>query len=425
MKLLNTTEFIIGGTGTGKTYLAASLIKSIYDSKSRPIFTNVLLHNGFDEYIQEFDKDELYEFAKNELMLYKKFQKLSKEHKIKEQELEDNEDEIYNNLLDDKDCDNTDLEDENEIIKDDENSNDKQFNENDVSPYIGNYDNYLKASGLLDKFGNSMIVWDECQEDLQEDGKAYFDAVWGRFFSYRRHYGIHIILMTQDFDLIHRKYKRTGDKFYFAQNAARRYFSTMLRFDVYFKPQEYNKYKIETQNILMNKEIQNFYDTGEKDVNKSVFGKLLFIPVAFILIIYMGYQFFMSRYDTSSSTNDQNITIEHKDDNSKVSKSTDIDLNENEFSRSDDDHIMFFYCTKEHCNLRDNSFTIPVFKLSKFATAVDMEILYSSKVNSIYSLVVVNVTSSLYNELMRHSLNKKGDKHENGKMDFNNPVDFK
>ncbi|MCK9492425.1 MAG: hypothetical protein M0Q24_10050, partial [Sulfurimonas sp.] len=57
--------------------------------------------------------------------------------------------------------------------------------------------------------------------------------------------------------------------------------------------------------------------------------------------------------------------------------------------------------------------------------AVDMEILYSSKINNFYSLVVVSVNESLYNDLMSYSLEKRGDEHDNGKMDYTAPTMFK
>ena len=400
--LLNSTEFIIGGTGTGKSYLASMFMKQSYDKKERLIYTNVNLKNGFNDYIKHFDKDDLYEFAKSELELYKKFERLSKEHNDKQ---EDKEDDIY--LLSDelKNVDNT-----NEIDADD-----------DISKYHGNYDDYLKASGLLDKFGGSMIVWDECQDDLVDElGKAYFDVVWGRFFSYRRHFGIHLIMITQDLDLIHRKYKKHGNKFFFGQNSARRYFSKMLRYEVYYKSQEFKKYHIETKNILMKKEIQDFYDTGEKNVGKSVFTKLLFIPVIFIFLIYFGYKAFDSKYSNDSQT------IHSPEHNLSIANQQSIMLKDDseEYLREESEHLIFFNCNLENCTMKNSSFTVPLRKMQTFSTAVNMEILFSSKINDYYSLVVVSANESLYNDLMSFNLEKRGDTHDKGKMDFNAPISF-
>ena len=405
MSLLNTTEFIIGGTGTGKTYLASTFMKETFDKKERLIYTNVNLRNGFNDYIKDFDKDDLYEFAKSELELYRKFQKLSKEYREKKEK----ENDIYHL---------GDFENESEDLNKLE---DKEDKEDDISKYQANYDNYLKDSGLLDKFGNSMIVWDECQEDLQEDGKAHFDMVWGRFFSYRRHFGIHLIMITQDLDLIHRKYKKYGDKFYFGQNASRRFYSKMLRFEVYFKPQEFKKYHIEKLNILMKKDVYDFYDSGSYDVNKSVFLKLLFVPFILIFLIYLGYQFFNARYVNKE---ENRINIENNE-TTILKKSKILEDDKEDYKRDNSDHLVFFNCNLENCTIKNSSFTVPLKKMQLFANAVDMEILYSSKINNFYSLVVVSVNESLYNDLMSYSLEKRGDKHDNGKMDYTAPTIFK
>ncbi len=402
--LQNTTQFIVGGTGTGKSYLASSLMKTVYDKKERVIYTNVNLRNGFDDYIKDFDKDDLYDFAEKELELYRKFQLLSKKYR---DNLQENEDMFIFNEDESKKLEATDI----------------IFDADDVSLYYGNYDEYMKASGILNKFGGSMIVWDECQEDLQLEGKPHFDAVWGRFFSYRRHFGIYLILITQDFDLIHRKYKKWGDKYYFGQNSSRRFISSILRFEIYFKSQEFKKYHLESKHILMKKEIQNFYDTGEKNVGKSAFSKFLFLPILLIFIIYFGYQYTFGASDLKSiDTNDTNIS-------SIENKITNIDPvefieDEDKFSRADDDYFIFFNCNLNNCTIRDSSFTIPLKKMTIFAQAVNMEILYSSKINNNYSLVVVNVNGPLYKKLMNFSLILKGEKHENNKMDFASSVSF-
>lgn len=398
--LSNTTEFIVGGTGVGKSYIASMFMKQSYDKKERLIYTNVNLKNGFNDYIKDFDKDDLYDFAKAELELYKKFQRLSKELREKQQE-----EDVYS-------IDN-DLDDDKKPIKNIDSID-------DISKYHGNYDDYLKASGLLEKFGNSMIVWDECQEDLQEDGKAHFDVVWGRFFSYRRHFGIHLIMITQDLDLIHRKYKKYGDKFYFGQNSARRFLSKMLRYEVYFKSQEFKKYHIERLNILMKKDIHDFYDSGDKSVGKSVLLKLMFIPVILIFIVYFGYQIFNSRYS------DYLQTTSSIENNESMQKKQSVILEEDneEYLREESEHLIFFNCNLENCTMKNSSFTVPLKKMQTFSTAVNMEILFSSKINDYYSLVVVSVEESLYNDLMSFNLEKRGDKHDKGKMDFNAPISF-
>ena len=402
-------ELITGVPGSGKTYFASDKMKKIYDSKSRLIYTNVNLKIEHNEYIKNLDVEELYDFAQKEYELFLKFKKLSK---IYNDEKAKEEDEYNLSINNDVLTNDTKL----ITLDESENKEDFIFNENNVVPFIGNYDNYLKASGLLKNYGHSFIVWDECQNDLEEN-----DPVWIRFFSYHRHFDMDIILITQDLSLIHRKYKSFVQKFFFGVNASKRFLSTTLRFKVYTDSREFKKYYIETISLKMTKEIHNFYDSGAYNVDKSMFVKFLTLPILLIIIVFLVYKFLFSKEETKIVSNDVNTTSL---DSSTIDDLDSTDEDTDSFERSEEDHLIFFNCNLSTCTMKNSSFNIPLNKMNTFADAVGMDILYSSKINNYYSLVVVNVNSNLYSDLMGFNLSKKGEKHEKGEMDFNSPSVF-
>jgi hypothetical protein len=68
--------------------------------------------------------------------------------------------------------------------------------------------------------------------------------------------------------------------------------------------------------------------------------------------------------------------------------------------------------------MKNSSFIVPLDGMKEFAEVMGMKILYSTNINRYYKLVAVSVSESLYNDLYTFSIEKKGDEHENGKMDF-------
>ena len=383
-------ELITGIPSSGKTYLASSKMIDIYKSKKRLIYTNVNLRIPYDDYIQALDVPDLYKFATLEFELFNKFTKLSNDYKSKYEE---------------------DI-----SLLGDESLDDDPFKE-----YYGNYDKYLKDSNILDIYGGSYIVWDECHNDLQGDGvSSRSDPIWVRFFSYHRHFNIDIILITQDISLLHRKYKPFIAKYYFGQNPAKRFTTKTLKFKIYTDAREFEKFYIETIQVPMKKEVFEFYDSGEYNPDKSLLLKKLLPAVLLIMSLIAFFYFVFNKKETVTHQEQKNVTLQH---NKKDINATDEDFkDEEEYQRDSSDHIIFFTCNTVTCSMKNSSFIIPLDDMNTFADAVGMQILYSSRINVYYRLVAVSVDESLYNDLMKFVIKKRGDKHENGKMDFTTPI---
>jgi len=390
-------ELVTGVPSSGKTYFAAKKVKDIYDSKNRLVFTNINLKVEYDEYLRPLDVAELFVFAKKEYQLFEKFTELSEEYKKRH-------DDIEIALLGE--------------------SNEDDY-EDSFSEYFGNYDKYLKDSGLLDEYGGSYIAWDECHNDLSLDDSLHEIEhknkaalkIWIRFFSYHRHFDMDILLITQDVSLVHRRIKAFISLYYFGQNPKKRFTSKTLKFKVYTDSREFSKYYVETINLKMQKEIHDFYDSGEYKPAKSLFFAKIAVPFLIMFGIFILYKFFFSSPAPTPASS--NITENNLVDTNRTDAVNTDDLEiENNFEESS--HLMQFYCSLETCSMRNSSFVIPLSKMKDFSDSVGMEILFSSKLDNYYSLVVVQAPEPVYNDLMRFEINKRGDKHEKGKMDFAN-----
>ena len=346
---------ITGVPGSGKSYFAASQIKEIYDKKNRLIFTNLNLKVSYDDYLKPLKIDDLYKFAREEYKLFEQFKRLSKPYE----------------------------EDDFIALKDDEDVK-LSNNADPFLKYLGNYDKYLKDSGLLDKYGGSYIVWDECQNDLQDN-----DPVWVRFFSYHRHFGIDVVLITQDVGLLHRKYKPFIAKFYFGQNAAKRLFSKTLRFKVYTDSRQFEKFYIETISLNMIKEIWDFYDSGHYEVEKSVILKKLGLPLLLIAAAFLLYRFFFSGSsdESAESSLPPSPAVESSKSVSNHRESSRVDdVDEIPF---EDSRFLVFTCNLDICYMREAAFTVPFDVFNKFVTSLGGRVLYVSKITNYLSSVSI------------------------------------
>ena len=389
-------ELVTGVPGGGKSYFAANKLLDVYKSKNRQIYTNVNLKISYDDYIKPLSVQDLYEFATKELALFQKFTKFSEDYK------KHIEDETYDIALKgDESLPYSDV-----------------FHKREFSKYYGNYDKYLKDSNLLEHFGGSYIVWDECQNDLQSElGKS--DPVWIRFFSYHRHFNMDIFLITQDASLIPKRYRAFISRYYFAQNPAKRLISTTLRFKVYTDLRQFEKFYIETISLKMNDEVHNFYDSGEYNPAKSVFLKKI-LPAIF-LFIAMGFLFYFMFYSKTQEVTNESIQENNVTEINTTSYQNNSSSVDDELEINDNEHLLRFRCNLENCVLENSSFSVPLEKFKLFSDATQSTILFSSKLNDYMSDVVIMVNESVYDDLNRYVLNSKGDKHEKGGDTFNSP----
>ena len=390
-------DLITGVPGSGKTYFAVTKLKAVYDTKKRQIFTNINLKVTFNEHLQKLEVTHLYEIAKLELETFNSFKKLSVSYNelcAKKETLDYTLDEHFKNRIDE------------EIKKFEDSLSSVAVKKNFIANHA-NYDEYIKSSGLLDSILGSLIVWDECQNDLDE-----LDPVWVRFFSYHRHFSIDMILITQDLSLLHRKYKSFFDKFYYGQNATKRFFSKTLRYKVYNDSREYQKFFIENISLTMQKEILEFYDSGAYQVGKSQFSKFLIVPIILMFVIYFLFDsLFYSKakkpIDTNSTT--EKTAPEPQKQQQQIQKEVAHEKNEDDdkITYKEENRIIELHCNKRYCFLINSRFNVPVSALEVFITGYDGEILYKDSYSKSIKKVYVSLPQSRYEDLKQFEIQRE------------------
>ena len=122
----------------------------------------------------------------------------------------------------------------------------------------------FKEKGLL----HALIVLDEVQEFLDVEIK-----VWKRIFSYYGHYDMKLILITQDLELVHLRYKSTPDKFLWAVSSGNRAgkndFSYKWFNNAKMRDDGYRSDLVTDFKIPKLKEVFQSYNSGSKVAKKS------------------------------------------------------------------------------------------------------------------------------------------------------------
>ncbi len=396
-------ELLTGVPGSGKTYFAVDRLSKALVKRDRPIFTNINLRIPFDDILQPLDVREFHLFCQRELEFYEQYR----------------------------------------IEQSEKRKSDPDFDEAD------NYDKALKESGLLDKFGNALILWDECHNDLDTRDPAYV-----RWMSYHRHFeGMDVLLITQNLSLIDRKYKGFIDKYYFGVNAAKRLFSTTFKYKVYTDHKQYEKFYIETISLRSDKKIFGLYDSGHYKVNRSAALKKL-API-FVLVLFIGlftkYVLFGYVLGSNKKTED-NSSVPSVSDDYRVELTPEQsalrqglkDLNEQEeqnaidaFADASDSmqpppplvsgntqiqsnypngsrqllnrFIVRFQCTQTYCYFPSNRLTLPLGSMERFFSEFGGKVLTAESINGDLSVITALVPDELYYMIESHNIVSRSD----------------
>lgn len=397
-----------GVPGSGKTYYAVNEISNALKLKNRPIFTNINFKIPFDDLLKPLDVRDFQTFCKDELDFFNSFR------------------ETLSNQLDES-FDHVDSDSEDS----DQDHNDSISN---------NYDEVLKKSGLLDKYGSALIVWDECHNDL-DDRKPEFV----RFLSYHRHFeDMDVIFITQNLGLIDRKYKRFIDIYVFAQSAVKRFLSSVFRYKLYTSSQQFTKYHIKDVSLSSNQKIFSLYDSGSYKPNKSVFlqkllpilGGVIFLTLMYKYVI-MGYLF--HRYDKPEDQNvtEYSIPLDNPDSQQLPPDTRTVDemkqeaLNnkngdllpppplasggsqgvngDSSIPSSVERHLVRFQCTQSYCYFSGNRFTLSLGTMDRFLQEFGGKILTAEPINRDISIITAIVPNDLFNMIEAHNIKSGSD----------------
>ena len=283
-------DLITGVPGSGKTYYAVDKIYKLITSKEKKykhIFTNI---NGLDlkkcsELANEPDYVLSFEFIdlKKDIDLEYSFHQKAKETSadvapLKINFIEKTEKE-YNLLLD------------GDQIK--YNKEKLAFEENqkilskksEITQLKENYDDYVKSQGVYSLYSDSLIIIDECHlyfEDKQDEKLI-------RFLSYHRHFNIDLDIITQNKNLINKKYLSFIETMYVAYPASKRFFSKSFRYKKYASYQEYHANIMGNTSLKLTEKIFTLYSSGSNVISKSILSKLLlpiFVGIIFVIVAF-------------------------------------------------------------------------------------------------------------------------------------------
>lgn len=387
-------ELLTGVPGSGKTYFAVDRLYHALEKKDRPIFTNINLRIPYDDILQPLDTKDFHDFCSAELAFHEEYRK--------------------------------------------------------ENPEGGNYDQALKDSGILDKYGSALLLWDECHNDLDE-----LDPAFVRWMSYHRHFeGMDVLLITQSIDLIFRKYRKFVDKYYFGQNAAKRLFSSTFIYKVYIDHRAFEKHLVETISLKSDPKIFAFYDSGDYKVNKSALVKKLAPIVGIIVFLAVFIKYVLFGMVLNKHHNEDNLSDIPNAANSEILQLTPEQvssqnalkaLNEEQQRQADQAiidqqqtpllpppplpngsqntsfqsspgtqsqmsrYLVRLQCTQTYCYFPANRFTISLPTMQRFLSEFGGKILSAEMVTGDLSVITAVVPSELYFMIESHNIESRSD----------------
>lgn len=240
---------------------------------------------------------------------------------------------------------------------------------------IQDYDSFAKSQGIYQNYLSSIIFIDECH--LYFETKATPELV--RFLSYHRHFDLDIYLITQNKNLIDKKYLVFIEKMYKGMPSAKRFFSNVFRYQIYASYQEYKQNIIENISVKADKKIFELYDSGSKQVGQSALSKFALPLLGMALLVFLLYKYFIaSRFEDKVASNSNQTHIASK--NNPVLPNSSSKSNPPSLSVR---KIVFINCLGDDCKIDGFNGFLSVSSILKILKKFDCnEIVTDFKVQS-------------------------------------------
>ena len=403
-------DLTTGVPGSGKTYYEVNKIYNLITAKEKKykhIFTNI---NGLNlkkcnelanelDYVQSFEFMDLKKDIDLEYEYHQKAKQSTGVVPIKT-DFKIKTDEEYNQLLDGQKLQYDKQKkqyDENLKLKDD-NSEIIQLKEN--------YDDFVKSKGVYALYSDSLIVIDECH--LYFEDRA--DDTLIRFLSYHRHFNIDLDLVTQNKNLINKKYLSFIETMYVAFPASKRFFSKSFRYKKYASYQEYHANIMGNTSLKLTEKIFSLYSSGSNVLSKSIFSKLM-LPIALISIFSFTVFYFL----TSSLKEDEIEPNKRLDNNvsiiDKRVKNNSV-VHENESKENIDTSFFVVDCFTNTCTFKQVDMTFTKKSMFEIIDRFTCKVVVNNVTDVNYYTYILECDNKL-NEVLK-LFNKKqfGVKHE-------------
>jgi len=291
-------DLITGVPGSGKTYYSVYKIYDLITAKEKKykhIYTNI---NGFNyslanklanepDYVKPFEFADLRSQMETEYTYHMESKdKISKSSHLVEPTKPEKivPIDIYNCLPDNK---KEEIDNQYDVLLKKYDSDLITYNKQKMQNLSNNellenlkkdYDKTVKSNGVYSIFIDSLIILDECHLYFEERS----DEVLIRFLSYHRHFDIDMFLVTQNKNLLNKKYLSFIETMYVAYPASKRIFSKAFRYKKYASYQEYHANIMGTVSFALKKKVFQLYSSGSNVLGQSYLKKLL-LPIFIIL----------------------------------------------------------------------------------------------------------------------------------------------
>lgn len=255
---------------------------------------------------------------------------------------------------------------------------------------VPDYDEFLKSEHILENFYNSLIIIDECHLYFSEK----VDDALIRFLSYHRHFNIDLILLTQNKNLVNKKYLSFIETMYKALPGSKRFFSNVFRYKKYASYQEYNANFINTISLKLKSDVFTLYNSGSNKLTKSILHKLLF-PVLFLsLFTFLFYHYFISARFESKNIKSVSTIVKRNLDNNISSPSSHF-VDDNNFIHNPNKKFYMISCFKNGCSFALSSFSFDRPSMFSIFDKFKCKIIINRTFTSSYHTYIVSCFSLL------------------------------
>lgn len=356
-------KLIVGVNGSGKTYKALHELYTLVTAKEKKykhIYTNINGLNyekinelaGIADYVKPFEFDDLYTHVVDEYNFFtSQKQKRSK------------------------------------VVT-------------DIVAPVTDYDATCKELGYYAPFLDSLIIIDECHlyfESKEDPHKI-------RFLSYNRHFNIDTIFITQNKNLISKKYLSFFESMYIALSGAKRLWSSRFRYRQYASYQEYHSNIVGTSSLSLDKNIAALYNSGSNNITKSAAKKFLLPVIIGFFALWLLYKFFIAdRFHPQPDK--QNVTQQEL--NSTVTDQPKKQLPKEINADKKDDKNPFFAvrCFRKSCNFKGIDYSFDENTMYKFINAFNCKVLIPDNTDPLFTMYILRCDKDLQKVIDLYSKN--------------------
>lgn len=255
------------------------------------------------------------------------------------------------------------------------------------------YDKTVKDDGVYDIFIDSLIIIDECHLYFEERS----DEVIIRFLSYHRHFDIDMYLVTQNKNLINKKYLSFVETMYIAYPASKRIFSKAFRYRKYASYQEYHGNIMGNISFALKKKVFQLYSSGSNTIGKSYFSKMA-LPIVVILSLSILAYLYLSDSITSPAktkpiSTHKNVAI---DSNTSVAVNDDIPISDKLAPNSP---FYIVSCYSDSCVFRHTDTSFPKSVSLKIIDQFKCKVIFTDALSPNFVIYTIRCNSNFKNFL--------------------------